>query len=96
MMTVRPSRVPGRCSCRPRPARSLLGRAAALGLKGRVDARRFREVLEGKVQKTDLRLGRRTGEGETEHEPGHDITFSAPKSVFLEGLLWDRDGVACA
>ena len=70
--------------------------AAALGLKGRVDARRFREVLEGKVPKTDLRLGRRTREGETEHEPGHDITFSAPKSVSLEGLLWGREEVVRA
>ena len=70
--------------------------AAALGLKGRVDARRFREVLEGKVPKTDIRVGRRTREGETEHEPGHDITFSAPKSVSLEGLLWGRDDVVRA
>ncbi|MYE02678.1 MAG: relaxase domain-containing protein [Alphaproteobacteria bacterium] len=70
--------------------------AAALGLKGRVDARRFREVLEGKVPKTGIRLGRRTREGETEHEPGHDITLSAPKSVSLEGLLWGRDDVVRA
>ena len=70
--------------------------AAALGLKGRVDARRFREVLEGKVPKTDIRVGRRTREGETEHEPGHDITFNPPKSVSLEGLLWGRDDVVRA
>ncbi len=70
--------------------------AAALGLKGRVDAARFRSVLEGKVPKTDIRLGRRTREGETEHEPGHDITFSAPKSVSLEGLLWGREEVVRA
>lgn len=65
--------------------------AAALGLKGRVDAKRFRSILEGKVPKTDIRLGRRVREGETEHEPGLDITLSAPKSVSLEGLLWGRD-----
>ena len=70
--------------------------AAAAGLKGRVDAKRFRSVLEGKVPKTDIRLGRRTREGETEHEPGHDITFSAPKSVSLEGLLWGREEVVRA
>ena len=70
--------------------------AAALGLRGRVDARRFRSVLEGKVPKTDIRLGRRTREGETEHEPGHDITFNPPKSVSLEGLLWGRDDVVRA
>ena len=70
--------------------------AAALGLKGRVDPKRFREVLEGKVPKTDIRLGRRTREGETEHEPGHDITLSPPKSVSLEALLWGRDEVVRA
>ena len=70
--------------------------AAAAGLKGRVDAKRFRTVLEGAVPKTDIRLGRRTREGETEHEPGHDITFSAPKSVSLEGLLWGREEVVRA
>ncbi len=53
-------------------------------------------MLEGKVPKTDIRLGRRRREGETEHEPGHDITFSAPKSVSLEGLLWGRDDVVRA
>ena len=70
--------------------------AAALGLKGRVNPWPFRAVLEGKVPKTDIRLGRRTREGETEHEPGHDITFSAPKSVSLEGLLWGREEVVRA
>ncbi|MYE00733.1 MAG: relaxase domain-containing protein, partial [Alphaproteobacteria bacterium] len=70
--------------------------AVAAGLKGRVDAKRFRSVLEGQVPKTDIRLGRRTREGETEHEPGHDITFSAPKSVSLEGLLWGREEVVRA
>ncbi len=70
--------------------------AAALRLKGRVGARRFREVLDGRVPKTDIRLGKRTREGETEHEPGHDITLSAPKSVSLEGLLWGRDDVVRA
>ncbi len=70
--------------------------AAVLGLKGRVNAWPFRAVLEGKVPKTDIRLGRRRREGETEHEPGHDITFSAPKSVSLEGLLWGRDDVVRA
>ena len=70
--------------------------AAAAGLRGRVDAKRFRSVLEGQVPKTDIRLGRRTREGETEHEPGHDITFSAPKSVSLEGLLWGREEVVRA
>ena len=70
--------------------------AAALGLKGRVDAKRFRSILEGKVPKTDIRLGRRQREGDPEHDPGHDITLSPPKSVSLEGLLWGRDDVVRA
>ena len=69
--------------------------AAALGLKGRVDAKPFRSILEGKVPKTDIRLGRGR-EGEHEHDPGHDITFSAPKSVSLEALLWGREEVVRA
>ena len=47
---------------------------------------RFEEVLSGRVPGTDIRLGRMR-EGEHEHRPGWDITFSAPKSVSLEGLV---------
>ena len=70
--------------------------AAALGLRGRVNAGRFRSILEGKVPKTDIRLGRRQREGGPEHDPGHDITLSPPKSVSLEGLLWGRNDVVRA
>ena len=47
---------------------------------------RFEEVLSGWVPGTDTRLGRMR-EGEHEHRPGWDLTFSAPKSVSLEALV---------
>ncbi len=63
------------------------GRAAGdLGLRGHVVPSRFESVLQGKVPKTDIRLGRIV-EGERQHRPGWDITFSAPKSVSLEALV---------
>ncbi len=63
------------------------GQAAAdLGLRGHVVPSRFESVLSGAVPKTDIRLGRIV-EGERQHRPGWDITFSAPKSVSLEALV---------
>ena len=63
------------------------GQAAAdLGLRGHVVPSRFESVLSGQVPKTDIRLGRIV-EGERQHRPGWDITFSAPKSVSLEALV---------
>ena len=41
---------------------------------------------------TDLRLGR-VVDGEHRHRPGWDATFSAPKSVSLEALLYDSKAV---
>ena len=62
--------------------------AAALGLEeGReVAAGTFERVLQGRVLGTNLRLGR-LRDGQHEHRPGFDITFSAPKSVSLAALL---------
>ena len=65
------------------------GGAAALGLPERVSRRRFVAVLEGHVPGTDIRLGR-VVDGELQHRPGWDCTFSAPKSVSLEALLHDN------
>ena len=63
------------------------GRAAqALGLRGHVRPKRFESVLAGFVPGTDVRLGRMR-EGERQHRPGWDLTFSAPKSVSLEALV---------
>ena len=60
--------------------------AKALGLRGHVRPSRFASVLSGYVPGTDLRLGRMR-EGQHDHRPGWDITFSAPKSVSLEALV---------
>ena len=46
----------------------------------------FEDVLDGWVPGTETRLGRMR-EGEHDHRPGWDITFSAPKSGSLEGLV---------
>ncbi|MYE60401.1 MAG: relaxase domain-containing protein [Alphaproteobacteria bacterium] len=60
--------------------------ARALGLRGHVRPKRFESVLAGFVPGTDIRLGRMR-EGERQHRPGWDLTFSAPKSVSLEALV---------
>ncbi len=66
--------------------------AAALGLPQRVGKRRFMGVLAGRVPGTGIRLGRIV-EGEHQHRPGWDATFSAPKSVSLEALLYGNKSV---
>ena len=64
------------------------GEAAALfGLHGPVKPKRFEAVLAGYVPGTGLRLGR-LRDGEHQHRPGVDVTFSAPKSVSLEALVY--------
>ena len=62
--------------------------AAALGLEPgqRVAAGKFEKLLRGFVPGTNIRLGRMR-DGQHEHRPGFDITFSAPKSVSLAALL---------
>ena len=62
--------------------------ARALGLEPgkHVSAGKFEKLLKGHVIGTDVRLGR-LRDGQHEHRPGFDITFSAPKSVSLAALL---------
>ena len=73
-----------------RKASSWHGEAAdLLGLHGRVNPKRFEAVLAGYVPGTELRLGR-LRDGEHQHRPGVDVTFSAPKSVSLEALVYAR------
>ena len=53
--------------------------AAALGLSGDVDRETFKSLLEGALPD-----GQQVGtvrDGEWKHQPGTDVTFSAPKSV---------------
>ena len=61
--------------------------AASMGLHGPVKPKRFEALLAGYVPGTDLRLGR-LRDGEHQHRPGVDVTFSAPKSVSLEALVY--------
>ncbi len=55
--------------------------AALLGLEGYVDKDVFKELLEGKLT-NGVQLGK-VRDGEIDHRPGYDLTFSAPKSVSL-------------
>ena len=62
--------------------------AAELGLEGPVNPDTFKAVLEGRVPDgSGRRLGRVNREGSVAHRPGRDLTFSAPKSVSLIGLV---------
>ena len=62
--------------------------AAELGLEGAVDPDTFKAVLEGRVPNgSGQRLGRVDRDGNRTHRPGRDLTFSAPKSVSLAGLV---------
>ncbi|MBU6419180.1 MAG: relaxase domain-containing protein [Proteobacteria bacterium] len=54
--------------------------AQALNLAGAVDREQFARLLEGHVSGQSLGTMR---DGEWEHRPGWDVTFSAPKSVSI-------------
>ena len=60
--------------------------ARDLALGRQVKPKLFESILAGFVPGTDRRLGR-ARDGEHQHRPGVDITFSAPKSVSLQGLV---------
>ena len=71
--------------------------AEALGLSGTVDPDTFKSVLEGHVPDgSGRRLGRIGPEGELQHRPGRDLTFSAPKSVSLAALVGGDERVVKA
>ena len=71
--------------------------AEELGLTGPVDPDTFRAVLEGHVPDgSGTRLGRRGKDGEVEHRPGRDLTFSAPKSVSIAALVGGDDRIVDA
>ena len=55
--------------------------AEALGLRGEVDRKDFKQGLEGRLPSGE-QLGTTRG-GKLEHRPGWDVTFSAPKSVSI-------------
>ena len=59
--------------------------AEKLGLAGEVEAGRFKQLLEGRID-AETQLGR-IRDGEHQHLHGWDLTFSAPKSVSLAALV---------
>lgn len=64
--------------------------AKALGLEGNVRGDDLTAVLEGRLP-DGSRLGREVN-GQHVHRPGHDLTFSAPKSVSILALIGgDKD-----
>ena len=81
-----------------REASAWFGKGAeALGLEGTVDPDIFTDILAGEVPDgSGLRLGRRNREGEIEHRPGRDLTFSASKSVSLAALIGGDERIVSA
>jgi len=59
--------------------------AEKLTLQGEVEAERFQQLLDGRID-ADVQLGRIVG-GARRHLHGWDLTFSAPKSVTLAALV---------
>ena len=66
--------------------------ARDLALGRHVKPKAFESILAGHVPGTDIRLGR-ARDGEHQHRPGVDITFSAPKSVSLQALVMGDERV---
>lgn len=73
--------------------------ASALGLTGPVDDALFASILDGQtyeVGENGLEKGRLMGRlvnGERQHRPGVDLTFSAPKDVSIAALVFGDDRV---
>ena len=66
--------------------------AQDLALGRHVKPQAFESILAGYVLGTGQRLGR-ARDGEHQHRPGVDITFSAPKSVSLQALVMGDERV---
>ncbi|OJY48525.1 MAG: conjugative transfer relaxase/helicase TraI [Legionella sp. 40-6] len=61
--------------------------AAILGLTGAVKSEDFLNMLEGKLPNGDVLGIILNKDGKRQHRPGTDLTFSAPKSISLIGLV---------
>lgn len=68
--------------------------ASSLGLEGAVDRDAFKEILEGNLPNGET-LGRIVN-GDRQHTPGWDLTFSAPKSVTLLAEVGDDERLFAA
>lgn len=69
--------------------------AELLGLKGQVESEQFTTLLEGRLPDGTV-LGRINSAGEVEHRAGYDLTFSAPKSVSIAGLVAGDERIIAA
>lgn len=76
--------------------------AAALGLEGRVDDALFASLLDGQTYEAgndgpvEGRVMGRYVEGERQHRPGIDLTFSAPKDVSVAALVYGDERLIVA
>lgn len=78
--------------------------AAAVGLRGEIDPRVFRDVLMGRIGAVQVgREGTRKVENEDgttkevpNHMPGWDVTFSAPKGVSVMALVYKDERLTAA
>ena len=68
--------------------------AEKLSLTGEVEADRFKQLLEGRID-VETQLGR-VRDGEHQHRHGWDLTFSAPKSVSLAALVGGDERLVAA
>lgn len=66
---------------RPAPSRWMGTLSGELGFRGSVDARQLVNALEGRINGEDL------SRNHDKRRYGHDLTFSAPKSVSLVALV---------
>ncbi len=64
--------------------------AELLGLKGPVDHAVFKKLLEGELPNGKMMNQTKNG---NHHRPGYDLTFSAPKSVSILGLVAGNEAV---
>lgn len=65
------------------------------GLTGTVDEPTFARLLEGEPPNGQEPLGRYV-DGDRQHRAGTDLTFSAPKSVSMVGLVMGDERVIAA
>jgi len=61
--------------------------AIELGLEGYVASEAFQNILEG-ILPNKQRIGINKGTGQKLHDPGRDLSFSAPKSVSVMALVY--------
>ncbi|MCX7116922.1 MAG: conjugative relaxase, partial [Legionellales bacterium] len=61
--------------------------AVVLGLEGAIESERFRELLAGRID-SHISINRASIRSDSKTRLGIDLTFSAPKSVSLQALVY--------